>query len=118
MMRPEQESSAVTAWLTALDFEQTQCSTLAKRVDGTSDWILQHPNFTRWVAGRSRTPVLWCHGLAGPGKSVSTSIAIDYLRRTEAGVAFVYCGAGARPARAARARRAAGGGRRGARARS
>src|SRR3569833_2827543 len=103
MMRPEQESSAVTAWLTALDFEQTQCSTLAKRVDGTSDWILQHPNFTRWVAGRSRTPVLWCHGLAGTGKSVGTAIAIDYLRRTEAGVAFVYCDADAHPAQSARA---------------
>ena len=88
-------------WLSALDFERTQAETYAQRVEGTSDWILHHPRFRSWLIGRLLSPVLWCHGLAGTGKTIGTSIVVNYLRRAASGprsaVAFIYCNEDAQP---------------------
>jgi ankyrin repeat protein len=102
-MAPSPDS--IVAWLSTLDFKRTQSETYAQRVEGTSDWILDHPAFRSWLAGWSLSPVLWCHGLAGSGKTVSTSIVVDHLRRTVGGprsaVAFIYCDEEAQPAQTA-----------------
>jgi hypothetical protein len=98
-MAPSSES--IVKWLSALDFERTQAETYAQRVEGTSDWILHHPRFRSWLIGRLLSPVLWCHGLAGTGKTIGTSIVVNYLRRAASGprsaVAFIYCNEDAQP---------------------
>src|SRR5687768_15016255 len=92
-MAPKTE--LIVKWLSHLDFEATQTRTLAERVDGTSDWILSHETFTAWLAGRTRSPVVWAHGLPSTGKTMCTAIAVDHLRRNVAGpqvaVAVAYC---------------------------
>lgn len=65
--------SQAAAWLSELDFEDTQRQAFSKRVPGTSDWILRDPTFNKWIEERSQSPVLWCHGLAGTGKTVATA---------------------------------------------
>ena len=43
-------------------------------------WILDHPDFKRWVSHAEHMDAFWIHGKAGAGKSVLAAYIIDWLR--------------------------------------
>ncbi|KAJ6479686.1 hypothetical protein C8R45DRAFT_355447 [Mycena sanguinolenta] len=48
-------------WLSPLNFFPRQQEILQARVEGTGEWLLEHPLFTQWESGSVRT--LWCYGI-------------------------------------------------------
>ncbi|OJD13717.1 hypothetical protein AJ78_05849 [Emergomyces pasteurianus Ep9510] len=65
-----------------------------KRLLGTTQWFLDHPDFKEWLTGNT-IPSLWCSGKIGSGKTiVATSVVEELLYRSnEFGVplVFFYC---------------------------
>ncbi|KAF8857794.1 hypothetical protein BDZ45DRAFT_550651, partial [Acephala macrosclerotiorum] len=78
--------------LSPTDFSQKQSNILSLRYPETGDWLLETPEFNKWLGDRNRT--LWLDGIPGSGKTVLASVVIDYLQRTRAGpnmvVSYVY----------------------------
>ena len=64
----------------------------AQRSGETGTWFLKSQQFRSWIHGDHRT--LWCPGIAGAGKTVLSSIVINYLRSRfqdpQIGVAWIY----------------------------
>ncbi|KAH0543124.1 hypothetical protein FGG08_002550 [Glutinoglossum americanum] len=64
-----------------------------RRQEGTGEWLLNADAFEKWQDGTERT--LWCPGIPGAGKTILTSIVVDYLERSFGGgniaVACIYC---------------------------
>jgi ankyrin repeat protein len=89
------ERQSILTWLSRLDVEKKQSGVLSKRLAGTCEWILQTPEFVEWSSGQSESPILWCHGLPGIGKTTVFSVVIDHLRKTltspKSALAYVYC---------------------------
>ena len=54
-------------WISQLNFNEQQDAAFGRRTKGTGIWLLQSPEFTDWVGGKSR--VLWC-----PGKRMFPSV--------------------------------------------
>ncbi|KEY70166.1 hypothetical protein S7711_03388 [Stachybotrys chartarum IBT 7711] len=47
---------------------------------GVKDWLLHSQPYQSWASGQSDSPLLWCHGHDGVGKSVFASTAFhDFL---------------------------------------
>ncbi|KAK5097145.1 hypothetical protein LTS08_007166 [Lithohypha guttulata] len=62
-----------------------------KRVHGTCEFVLEHDAFTSWLEDNSgKVAVLWCHGKAGSGKSVTTSYIINHLVEKDLPCAYYY----------------------------
>ncbi|KAK2736278.1 hypothetical protein FQN57_000808 [Myotisia sp. PD_48] len=66
-----------------------------KRLRGTTEWFLQHPDFVKWFAGDG-PPCLWCSGKIGSGKTIiATSVVEAAIRRSthsgKAAAVFYYC---------------------------
>ena len=91
----EGEDCSIIPWLSPLDMELEKLEALRKCSEGTGEWILHEPEFKKWASGHSKSPILWCPGLPGSGKTTTFSIAIDHLARTFLGpntaLAYVYC---------------------------
>lgn len=67
----------------------------ALRQDGTCDWLAQSPSWIDWCKGGSdlHSRFLWIRGLAGAGKTVLASFAIDEVltKCRHKGVSYYYC---------------------------
>lgn len=93
LVKSNQESSELHAWLKAPDATIDHNAACLKRHPGTGLWLIEDPNFAKWlVEGNS---ILWVNGFAGSGKSVLCSTAIQSVlshRRSDAriGIAFFY----------------------------
>ena len=91
----EVEDCSIISWLSTLDMELEKLEALRNRSEGTGEWTLQEPEFEKWASGRSKSPILWCPGLPGTGKTITISIVIDHLTRIFLGpntaLAYVYC---------------------------
>ena len=89
----EQKKQAVLQWLSPLDFRPKQLDTLSRRTPSTGEWLLIEEKFKSWVDG-SGSSCLFCSGIPGGGKTILTSLVIDYLEsRIEAFkpvVAYVF----------------------------
>lgn len=63
------------------------------RQKGTGIWFLESPEFTDWL--RTENSVLWVFGIAGAGKSILASAAINKVLNMEAAsdtvIAFFFC---------------------------
>ena len=65
----------VLAWLSNYDHEEKHRTIRAQRADGTGEWLLQDDTFREWYEDKKpATPILWCHGVPGSGKSVLASV--------------------------------------------
>ena len=86
---------AVLDWLSPLNMYQKQQDTLSRRHGSTGSWLLEEPNFRKWVNSESSNRTLWCPGDPGTGKTVITSIVVDHLVKTivsdRVRIAYVYC---------------------------
>ncbi|CAI7636162.1 unnamed protein product [Penicillium palitans] len=75
-------------------FLSTQIDKFAKRRIGTCEWVLQSEIFQRWFRSAENS-TLWCYGDPGTGKTILSSIVIEYIsqdiRASHAALVFIYC---------------------------
>ncbi|KAJ7270977.1 hypothetical protein C8J57DRAFT_1065633 [Mycena rebaudengoi] len=86
------ERKEIFDWLSPPNFFARQAQIFATRQKGTGLWFIQGRQFQDWISAPGGT--LWCHGIPGAGKTVLTSIVVDYLRNelqgNSTGVAAAY----------------------------
>ena len=86
------EHSKRTYLLSSSNFWGKQTDLLERAQPGTGRWILEDERFTAWLDGETRS--LWCHGHAGAGKTILSSIIIDHLCSTikskDCAIAWLY----------------------------
>ncbi|KAL6819639.1 ankyrin repeat-containing domain protein [Trichoderma sp. SZMC 28015] len=81
-------------WLTRTDYGPQQSDYFNRRQPDTGIWFLESVEFQNWVATGKQT--LFCPGIPGAGKTILTSIVIDYLcskfyNNSKIGIAYIYC---------------------------
>jgi predicted PilT family ATPase len=88
------EDHGLLNWITPDDYGPLQSDYFRRRQAGTGEWLLNSMEFQIWLKTSQET--LFCPGIPGAGKTILTSVVINYLtRRTSEdrslGVAYVYC---------------------------
>lgn len=92
VQKSEREREDILDWLTPLDYISQQNDFIARRQQGTGKQLLESPEFRKWKALKGQT--LFCPGIPGAGKTITTSIVVEHLeplQDQETGVAYVYC---------------------------
>lgn len=90
-----QDRLAVLDWLTPTDYAPQQSDYIHRRQEGTGQWLLDSTEFNRWVEHSRQT--LFCPGIPGAGKTILTSLVIEYLYKQfsqqtdDVGIAYIYC---------------------------
>ena len=83
----------VMEWISPIDHWVTQSDTIARRQEGTGQWILDSDAFTNWL--HTPNAILLCPGIPGAGKTVVAAIAVDHIsklaRRNKVALACLYC---------------------------
>jgi len=72
-----QEYEAILKWLTPIDYAPQQNDYVRRRQLGTGQWLLDSAEFQTWLDTGKKT--LFCPGIPGAGKTIITSIVIEYL---------------------------------------
>ncbi|KFZ23393.1 hypothetical protein V502_02135 [Pseudogymnoascus sp. VKM F-4520 (FW-2644)] len=90
----DQGRQTVLDWLTPVDYATHQSDFISRRAVGTGEWLLESAEFQAWV--KTDQQVLFCPGIPGAGKTILTSIVVDYLhanfqKDTNIGIAYLYC---------------------------
>jgi Cdc6-like AAA superfamily ATPase len=91
----DQEYQAILDWLSPINSTSQQSDFIGRRQEGTGEWLLRSREFQAWVDRSNRT--LFCPGIPGAGKTIMTSIVVNYLqkgsnqKRLNAGIAYLYC---------------------------
>ncbi|GFF95605.1 ankyrin repeat and SAM domain-containing protein 3 [Aspergillus udagawae] len=89
----DQERQQMASWLCSTDYASQQSANLRERQDGTGQWIFETDEFRQWEREKG---VLFCPGIPGAGKTILTSIVVDYLRKkhgpnNDVGLAYIFC---------------------------
>ena len=74
----EEERRKVENWLSPIDFNYRYREILKGAQAGTRQWLFDSKKFRSWVDADRGT--LWCPGISGAGKTVTSSIIIDKLQ--------------------------------------
>ncbi|KAJ7271001.1 ankyrin repeat-containing domain protein [Mycena rebaudengoi] len=86
------ERDKIIEWLSPLNFFARHDDIFRTRQEGTGRWFLEDSRFKNWLLSTGES--IWCLGIPGAGKTVLTSIVVDYLRNNfqgnNTGVAAVY----------------------------
>lgn len=82
--------------LSSLEFSAKQKEAYSKRHSTTGKWLLDTQNFKDWSGQENdQSAVLWCPGNPGVGKTVLTSIAVNYVseiaRDSSTAIIYLYC---------------------------
>ncbi|EGX88078.1 serine/threonine-protein kinase ripk4, putative [Cordyceps militaris CM01] len=90
----QQDTKEILDWFTPVNYGPTQSDYLSRRQYGTGSWFLDSEKFQAWVNTDKTT--LFCPGIPGAGKTMFTSIVIDYLEKRfgltpKVGIAYIYC---------------------------
>jgi 5'(3')-deoxyribonucleotidase len=90
----DQERRAILDWLSPVDYATQQNDFIRRRQEGTGQWLLNSDEFQAWLNQTKQT--LFCPGIPGAGKTMITSIVVDYLwtefqNDTNIGIAYLYC---------------------------
>lgn len=78
----EERRKDLLTWLGAVSTDEDYERALSARLDGTCDWVLQRTEFRDWFAHddqSDKTKILWIHGSAGFGKTVTCARIVEYL---------------------------------------
>ena len=89
-----QEHQIIVDWLTPIDYAPQQSDFVARRQEGTGQWLLDSKEFNEWLDQSKQT--LFCPGIPGAGKTIITSIVVHHLHtkfRSDptVGIAYLYC---------------------------
>ncbi|OCK97642.1 HET-domain-containing protein, partial [Cenococcum geophilum 1.58] len=81
------------SWLYSGTHDETHTAVQARRQQHTGQWFLYKVN--NWITAKLRTPIVWCRGIPGVGKTILMSSAIDHLIGNAAlyglhAVAYIY----------------------------
>ena len=81
-------------WLTPINYGPQQSDYLKRRQPGTGQWLLESREFQAWLNTSKQS--LFCPGIPGSGKTILTSIVVDYLtsrfiNNPKTGIAYIYC---------------------------
>ena len=74
----EGERRQIEIWLSSIDFRSRQQEILKGAQEGTRQWLFDSEKFQNWMDADHGT--LWCTGIPGAGKTVTSSIIINYLQ--------------------------------------
>lgn len=74
----EKECHKIEDWLSPIDFRSRQQEILKGAQAGTRQWLFDSEKFQNWMNVDRGT--LWCPGIPGAGKTVTSSLIIDYLQ--------------------------------------
>ncbi|KAL4890101.1 hypothetical protein BDV59DRAFT_195221 [Aspergillus ambiguus] len=89
----EEQKSRILSWLTQVDYGPQQSDLFSQQQRGTGQWLLNSDEFHKWLDQPKQT--LFCQGIPGAGKTIMTSIIIDYLdtkyQDHGIGIAYIYC---------------------------
>jgi len=90
----QRERQTILDWLTPIDFVSQQHDFIARRQEGTGQWLLDSTEFKAWVETDKQT--LFCLGILGAGKTILTSIIVEDLttrfrNEKSVGIAYLYC---------------------------
>jgi Cdc6-like AAA superfamily ATPase len=90
----EQERRAIVDWITPIDHAAQHFDFISRQQKGTGQWLLNSDEFQAWLNTRKQT--LFCPGIPGSGKTILTSIIVDYLERRfendhSVRIAYLYC---------------------------
>jgi hypothetical protein len=88
------ESQTILDWLTPINYASQQSDFIARRQEGTGQWLLNSKEFQEWLTQSRRT--LFCPGMPGAGKTMITSIIVGHLYNLfqndgSVGIAYLYC---------------------------
>lgn len=79
-------------WLSSTNFPAQQSDIISKRQEGTGNWFLESPEFTKFLQGVKQN--LFCPGIPGAGKTMISAIAVDHICKVfqgdNVGVAYIY----------------------------
>jgi hypothetical protein len=90
----DQGRRAVLDWLTSVDYAPQQNDFIARRQEGTGQWLLDSIMYQSWRETNKQT--LFCPGIPGAGKTILTSIVVEELTTRFSsdptiGIAYIYC---------------------------
>ncbi|KAM0805979.1 hypothetical protein BDR22DRAFT_884385 [Usnea florida] len=93
LVRTMPASFKLRDWLKAPDAFIDHHTACAKKQPGSGVWFVKSDQFSRWLI--EKDSILWLNGIAGSGKSVLCSTAINFVLRRkrsnqDIGVAFFY----------------------------
>ncbi|KAF8175952.1 hypothetical protein K438DRAFT_1486854, partial [Mycena galopus ATCC 62051] len=86
------ERAAILEWMSPVNSFERQADIFSTWQPGTGGWLLASPEFREWENAAGKT--LWCHGMPGAGKTVLTSLVVNYLehraQQENIGIACIY----------------------------
>jgi Cdc6-like AAA superfamily ATPase len=90
----DREQQAILDWLTSVDYSSQQNDFIARRQEGTGEWLVESDEFRQWE--NNKRCILFCPGIPGSGKTMMVSIVVDHLFKKfrndpGVGIAFLYC---------------------------
>lgn len=89
----EEERRRIESWLSDIDFGSRQQEILKGAQAGTRQWLFASRKFRNWIDADRGT--LWCPGIPGAGKTVTSSIIIDHLQtgynKEDVAVLCLFC---------------------------
>ena len=88
------QNADILDWLTPIDYGHQQSDIFNRHQEGTGQWLLNSEKFQAWLSTSKQT--LFCPGIPGAGKTVITSIVVEYLSTkfrndTTVGITYLYC---------------------------
>ncbi|KAH8125790.1 hypothetical protein LI328DRAFT_165647 [Trichoderma asperelloides] len=72
-----QQDLEILNWLADSDYTSQQNDYLARRQQGTGQWLLESEVYQDWLSTNRQT--LFCPGIPGAGKTILTAIVIEHL---------------------------------------
>ncbi|EHK19737.1 uncharacterized protein TRIVIDRAFT_132539, partial [Trichoderma virens Gv29-8] len=91
----DKEHATILDWLTPVDYGPQQSDYLRRRQEGTGKWLIDSDQFQKWLGDEIENRTLFCPGIPGAGKTILSSIVIDYLSlefqdNPKIGLAYIY----------------------------
>jgi hypothetical protein len=89
-----QERQMILHWLSPATYATKQSEYSSRRQPETCKWLLDTPEFRKWIVTPNQT--LFCPGIPGAGKTILSSVIIEelysrYGNDSEIGISYIYC---------------------------
>lgn len=90
----DQRRQHILDWISPINSAAQQRDLLDRRQEGTGQWLLSTNEFQQWLNDKQQ--VLFCPGIPGAGKTILSSVIVDYLEsnfnhKLDVGIAFLHC---------------------------